>query len=81
MEGGGAEIASLHGCNLLEQRTTPWMEEVERRRMPKPRSSYRGANFCRPIADIYIKTKSPIKVVLGQHSFKCFQNMQFTYTT
>ncbi len=35
MDGGSAEIASLHRCNLLEQR----------------RSSCREANFCRPIAE------------------------------
>ena len=46
MDGGSADIASLHGRNLLGQRICPWMDGSRAMQEQLPRSSCRGANIC-----------------------------------
>jgi hypothetical protein len=57
MDGGSADIASLHGCDILEKR----------------RSSFRGANICPYILYIIsAESPCEIKVYLkGYHGLGC----------
>ncbi len=45
---GNADIASLHGCNLLEQCILPWMAGSRTMQEQLSRSNCRGANICHP---------------------------------